>query len=64
MEPSMPDGTPEIRDAVDSGNAASVALHKWASFQQSGVPREVRRTYDPSLDPLFTPMQLSWLDPA
>jgi L-amino acid N-acyltransferase YncA len=38
---------------IEAGNAASVALHKWAGFQEAGVLREVGRKFDRWLDLLF-----------
>jgi L-amino acid N-acyltransferase YncA len=46
MERSMPDSMPKIRDVIEAGNVASVALHKWTGFEQPGVPREVRWKFD------------------
>jgi L-amino acid N-acyltransferase YncA len=42
----MPDGKPKIRDAIEAGNAASVAQHKWPGLEHPGVPREVGWKFD------------------
>lgn len=39
--------------AIEAGNAASVALHRKAGFEEAGVLREVGRKFDRWLDLLF-----------
>jgi L-amino acid N-acyltransferase YncA len=39
--------------AIEAGNAASVALHKWAGFEEAGVLREVGWKFGRWLDLLF-----------
>jgi phosphinothricin acetyltransferase len=39
--------------AIEAGNMASVALHKWAGFEEAGVLRQVGRKFDRWLDLLF-----------
>jgi L-amino acid N-acyltransferase YncA len=54
-------GLPRITQARQRGvhvmvgaiEAASVALHKWAGFEEAGVLREVGRKFDRWLDLLF-----------
>jgi len=45
--------------ALDGGNAASVALHKWAGFEEAGLVRETGRKFDRWLDMLLMRKQLS-----
>jgi L-amino acid N-acyltransferase YncA len=44
---------------IEARNAASVALHKWADFEEAGVLREVGCKFDRWLDLLFMRKQLS-----
>jgi L-amino acid N-acyltransferase YncA len=39
--------------AIETGNTASIALHKWAGFEEAGVLRQVGRKFDRWLDLLF-----------
>jgi phosphinothricin acetyltransferase len=45
--------------AIEAGNTASVALHKWAGFEEAGVLRQVGRKFDRWLDLLFMQKILS-----
>ena len=38
---------------IEAGNAASIALHKWAGFQEAGVLREVGQKFGRWLDLIF-----------
>ncbi len=49
---------------IEAGNTASVALHKWAGFEDAGVLREVGRKFDRWLDLLFMRKHLSDREPA
>ena len=44
--------------AIDGDNAASVALHKWAGFEEAGLVREAGRKFDRWLDMLLMRKQL------
>ena len=44
---------------IEAGNAASIALHKWAGFEEAGVLREVGRKFGRWLDLLFMRKTLS-----
>jgi L-amino acid N-acyltransferase len=39
--------------AIDTENAASIALHKWAGFEEAGVVRQCGRKFDRWLDMLL-----------
>jgi phosphinothricin acetyltransferase len=44
---------------IEAGNTASVALHKWAGFEEAGVLREVGRKFGRWLDLLFMQKMLA-----
>ncbi|PHK94639.1 GNAT family N-acetyltransferase [Pseudoroseomonas rhizosphaerae] len=44
--------------AIEAGNAASVALHRKAGFEEAGLLREVGRKFDRWLDLLFMTRRL------